>query len=444
MVDRRLSLLPVLALLAGCSAEPIVVGQSYVGSFPITQNPSGVPLSIKVNVGPGRALAALPPEAGPVLAVNETRHANGIAQEIILGGPHAVAGQNIVSVIELTPPDPAWRGSQDGNLKIASINDTAIEADLERLFPRIAMKLTATFQSNAQGPFSFATGKSGAATCLYAWQNITPARPVTLLEGASGLGDYPISVRVRLCRNAGEAALVDLVRRMSVVRPGAGPAYAPSAGFAAPMAGADALTAAGVGAPAYASAGSYGTPAVASGYGASSAYGAPVVMVPAPVVSTPFVGAPTITAAPYYAPAPAIYATADPAGTVVVPGPVTTTPFGVVASVPALSGGNALGPAPVYAPYGTALPNYTAPLATPPTGPTRVATTRTRVRHYARRDPGIINPGRIERITGPIVPLPSDLVAAPVPSSLAPRPAAQVQAPARGPVATDDALPMPK
>ncbi len=421
---RKALLASLLAsLLGSCAVSPVALAPGgYVGAYPLTGNPVGVPMSIDVDAT--RALASLPPAAGPVLSVRETRHANGLTQDIVLGSRQATPGENAIYLTELTPPDPAWRGNMEGDVKLGKITDAAIQADLDKRFPGVPMQISANYEGTPQGPLGYATGKSGGVTCLYAWQNITPPRPLTLVEGAMGLGDYPISVRVRLCKATSESNLVDLVRHLAVVRPGYGAVYAPA--MSAPVGG-DALAAAGarppptqtVSYPPYAYAGPiYG----AAPYGPMMASSA---VVPAPVMMQGATGGP-----------------------VVVGGPVIATPFGIVAAAPALSGTDPGLTPPLVVPaasYGM-VPVYNAPwtmgVADAAVAPAyghrlRVAGARgRRTRFVARR----VTPAMLEdRVSGPIVPLPGDVAPPPVAPAAAPR--APVKMP---PAAAGDALPMPK
>ncbi len=112
-------------------------------------------------------------------------------------------------------------GVAPGNdLRLAPPSDVEIQTELAKLFPDVAMQISSDVERGPQGPFGYAAGKSGGLNCVYAWQYLSPRRPLTLLEGASGTGVYPASVRVRLCRAEPLANLLADMHRLTVTPPG--------------------------------------------------------------------------------------------------------------------------------------------------------------------------------------------------------------------------------
>ena len=212
MILERLTLILVSSIgLAGCAASPLLA-PDYIGRYP------GAETALESTVPPDAALASLPGSAGSVLSVRDTTFSNGLRQTIVLDGPRAMTGENKIVVEALTPP---MAGVAPGNdLRLASPSDADIQSELSKLFPGVVMQVSGDVERGPQGPFGYAAGKSGGLNCLYAWEYLAPRRPLTLIEGASGTGTYPASVRVRLCRVEPLADLLVDMRRLVVTPPG--------------------------------------------------------------------------------------------------------------------------------------------------------------------------------------------------------------------------------
>ena len=212
MILDRLTLILVSSLcLAGCAAAP-PLAPDYMGRY------SGAEAVSDAMVPPGAALASLPASAGSVLSVRDTTFSNGLRQVIVLEGPAAMTGENKIVVEALTPP---MAGVASGNdLRLAPPSDVEIQTELAKSFPDVAMQISSDVERGPQGPFGYAAGKSGGLNCLYAWEYLSPRRPITLLEGASGTGVYPASVRVRLCRAEPLASLLADMHRLTLTPPG--------------------------------------------------------------------------------------------------------------------------------------------------------------------------------------------------------------------------------
>ena len=212
MILDRLALILVSSLcLAGCAAAPSLA-PDYIGRYP------GYEAVSDAMVPSGAPIASLPASAGNVLSIRNTSFSNGLRQVIVLEGPAAMTGENTIVVEALTPP---MVGVASGNdLRLAPPSDTEIQSELAKLFPTVAMQISGDVEHGPQGSFGYASGKSGGLNCLYAWEYLAPRRPLTLLEGASGTGVYPASVRVRLCRAEPLANLLADMHRLTVTPPG--------------------------------------------------------------------------------------------------------------------------------------------------------------------------------------------------------------------------------
>ncbi len=167
--------------------------------------------------GGGGALASLPPAAGRVVAVRRTPYANGFMQDIVMEGPLAMAGENRITVQALTTAGGVGRYGAGDELLIGSPTDGEIAAEMETRIPGVAMRFSGAGERNRLGPFGYAVGETGRLTCVYAWQYVTPARPLSLFEGATGTGALPLALRVRLCRDMPAATLVGYLRDLNLV-----------------------------------------------------------------------------------------------------------------------------------------------------------------------------------------------------------------------------------
>ena len=211
ILDRLAPILVASLCLAGCAASPSLA-PDYIGRYPGYE-----PVS-DATVPSGAPIASLPASAGSVLSIRNMSFSNGLRQVIVLEGPAAMTGENTIVVEALTPP---MVGVASGNdLRLAPPSDTEIQSELAKLFPTVAMQISGDVEHGPQGSFGYASGKSGGLNCLYAWEYLAPRRPLTLLEGASGTGVYPASVRVRLCRAEPLADLLADMHRLTVTPPG--------------------------------------------------------------------------------------------------------------------------------------------------------------------------------------------------------------------------------
>lgn len=151
---------------------------------------------------------ALPPPGGPSI-VNIVQHSfsNAVQQDIYLFTSAATSGQNDLQVTFFGPVGIDYDNRKD--LGYASIRDSAVDRDMRRALPGVAMVRSGIFVQNNYGPFGYATGKSPHGdTCLYAWQQIRSsdnARSAFLNRGT-------VQVRLRLCDS--HAAPEQLLRIM--------------------------------------------------------------------------------------------------------------------------------------------------------------------------------------------------------------------------------------
>jgi hypothetical protein len=186
-----------------------------------------VPLAGCANVADGDLLTgrdmpsqgpmiALPPQAGHVVGVVESRDGSKITQTIALAADPSTAGQNQLVVVT-KPGAIAPRISSD-----------AIAAEMAKSLPGVTMSIANTLNRNAFGPFGYALGRTGDQTCLYAWQSVgsSDAAAVSIFSAAR----RTLSLRLRLCRSrVSPSALVAVMQGLG---PGGGggvlvpPAYA--------------------------------------------------------------------------------------------------------------------------------------------------------------------------------------------------------------------------
>ena len=203
---RFVSLLLSALCLSACAAGP---SGEAVGRYPAPG--SGVQAE--------PPLATLPAVAGRIVAVRRVPYANGFGQEIVLDGPRAMSGENRITVETLTTAQTGVRGMGIEELRLVPPTDTDIAAEMDRLMPGVTMHLAALPVRGTEGSIGYAFGTAGHLSCVYAWQYLAPARPLSLFEGGAGTGVLPMSVRVRLCREQPLAALVETMRGLRVLRP---------------------------------------------------------------------------------------------------------------------------------------------------------------------------------------------------------------------------------
>ena len=197
-----------------------------------------------------RALATLPPGAGPVVNVLEQRYANGVTQDIVLAGDVPTGGENKISVSLLSRQANSGDNLNPGILRLRKSQDAEIFQEISDQFPDVNMNLSQIVDRNAQGPFGYALGKRGRITCIYAWQWLEDGGGREKFFFDLSAGDSPsATLRVRLCKTgASEQALAGLVRQL-VLAPGSGYGGYANAGYNSYQAGGyggdDALTVAG-------------------------------------------------------------------------------------------------------------------------------------------------------------------------------------------------------
>ena len=184
-------------------------------------------------------MARLPDSAGQVIAVVQSQDTGISLQRVVLRGDTAAAGENFISIAttdgsgEFPRPDSAVTKPTEG----------MITQELSDKFPSVDMRLSQTWNRNSFGPFGYAVGKAGTATCVYAWQ-YQPARTLGIFSGASA-GAGPTSVRVRLCLGGvAETDIVAMINQLAVFPPGASMPYVMS-GYSPGGGGGDALAATG-------------------------------------------------------------------------------------------------------------------------------------------------------------------------------------------------------
>lgn len=163
------------------------------------------------DVSPREAFV-MPPAGGPaIVGVLEQRYSNGLEQEIVLAGGGAVAAPNAMRIQFIGPVDSSTSGRTP--LSERSLAFTDIARELRAEFPGVAMARSPLYVQNRYGPFGYATGRSGATTCLYAWQRMTGTDHATLLLRPRGT----INLRLRRCEaGASEAQLLSTMYGLGI------------------------------------------------------------------------------------------------------------------------------------------------------------------------------------------------------------------------------------
>jgi len=198
-------------------------------------------------------MAQLPPAAGEVVGVLQSRVSGVFTQRIVLAGDRDSGGENTIVVMV----DANERRPGDFSLAVPRPTQTLIAAELEGQFPGVDMRLSTLWNRNAFGPFGYAIGKAPqGVTCLFAWQYAPGRAPGLVMDAAAdsraaSMPEAPTSVRVRLCRaHAGESEMVAWIRALQVFPPGSSAPYVdPAFEGAGPLGAGDALTAAGAPGP---------------------------------------------------------------------------------------------------------------------------------------------------------------------------------------------------
>ena len=193
---RALLLAGVLAT-GGCTA-----GESLDGLYTDALAPTSGP------VPAAEAWAALPPAAGAVVSVVETRTPRSDRQRIVLLGDGAHAGENAITV---------ERGGSEG-VRSDLLHPPSIETlsgEIAKLERGSAYRILSSTDANRAGPFGYATLTEQDGSCIYAWQWLDERE----LGGERTLGlgrSHPVSVRVRLCRKASVAVLLAQLRDLEL------------------------------------------------------------------------------------------------------------------------------------------------------------------------------------------------------------------------------------
>lgn len=147
----------------------------------------------------GLPIVTLPPAAGPMVGITETRKLDRYTQTVVLRGDPGVMGQNTVSATV----------TRDG--LAPRIDQADVDAEMADLLPGTSMELAPTPGQNSLGVFGFALGHRGTITCLYGWQAVNLAdRWISGDDPGPFSEHHALSVRVRLCRQGMTGA--DLAR----------------------------------------------------------------------------------------------------------------------------------------------------------------------------------------------------------------------------------------
>ncbi len=230
-----LGLILLASALDGCSVTPRDTRAAYE---PVTDaTASATPM------------AQLPPDAGEVVSVLQSRIAGVLSQRIVLRGDGGAEGENQIEV----NVDQSDRRPGDVDGPVAKPTQSMIVNELDAKFPTIDMRLSQTWNRNSFGPFGYAIGHAPrGVTCIYAWQFSAGRAPrliddPALVASAASMPSAPTSVRVRLCRaGVSEEQEVALLRAMQVYPPGSSAPYVdPSYEGVGPLGASDALQAAG-------------------------------------------------------------------------------------------------------------------------------------------------------------------------------------------------------
>ena len=214
--QRKLALLACLGAvgLSGCSYAPRDERAAYepVSGAAAADHP----------------MAQMPPEAGAVVAVLESKVSGVLTLRIVLAGDAANDGENsIVVKVDQSPKRPS-----DLDLAVPKPSEDGIARELDVGFPTIDMQISNSWNHNDFGPFGYAVGRSAkGSTCIYAWQYYSGPAPrvvedPTARAAAASMPSAPTSIRARLCRKGlEEADIVALVQAMEISPPGGGDAY---------------------------------------------------------------------------------------------------------------------------------------------------------------------------------------------------------------------------
>lgn len=157
---------------------------------------------------------ALPAPGGPaVTAVLETRHANGVQQDILLSTSARTSGQNMLRVQLFGAIKRSTAGQtplREGYLPIRGIT-----TEMRQLFPGMRMAQSPYYVQNRYGPFGYAVGRSPLGdTCLYGWQKLSSTGLTQTWVGNKG----SIQIRLRICdQSASEQTLLRTMYDFTII-----------------------------------------------------------------------------------------------------------------------------------------------------------------------------------------------------------------------------------
>ena len=184
-------------LVSGCNLPPPYFG---AGQDPKTA-------TLLQEVPPTAALVLPPPGSLAVVTVLERRYANALTQTVVLASDSTVSGENAIEVTFFGPVGPG--AAQGDTLRWRPLDPVRVSNEMIEKFPGVRMTRSPYYVQNGYGPFGYGVGRPrGGGTCLYAWQQIEPARNKFGEPKSRG----SISLRVRLCRAT--ATEEDLLRFM--------------------------------------------------------------------------------------------------------------------------------------------------------------------------------------------------------------------------------------
>lgn len=204
MISRLLPLFALALALGACSARAPTaarVSPRYASLDAALDDRTGPAVSVSDALGPERRaspVAVLPAWIGSPTALRERDDAEIFEQAIALGTPPR--GETRGNRVTVTMPRSAAadRPADGTASRVDKPTEAGIRAEMDALFPGIAMQVVERPAANDYGPYGLAIGRgAGGARCLYAWQWI--AEPPVLQAGQGGA--LPLSLRVRLCRS---------------------------------------------------------------------------------------------------------------------------------------------------------------------------------------------------------------------------------------------------
>lgn len=192
---------------AGLTAPSWPDMRAWTPAWPVQMTSAQAPGLVE-EVGPARALAYLPPQAGQPVSVGERRGAESLDQDIVLGGAASYAGQNRITV------RMRWGDTQEARDAMRRPTEYSIAREIDEAFPNGSVQPTSAIVANADGPIGVAAGRSGGANCVFAWQSLRTTRTGGWFEQGASIGTQ---VRVRLCdASLSQQQLIQLVAGLSV------------------------------------------------------------------------------------------------------------------------------------------------------------------------------------------------------------------------------------